>query len=120
MDATRYNSLRRLAGAHAAMPLPDRFPIDELGSVRASAAVYLVTDALDRIVYVGSVFRPGKPSAISARVREHLRNPVKRLVWHWVWVLPLAENTPERIVRLIEGAVGADLTPTLNHRLPAI
>jgi hypothetical protein len=100
--------------------LPHAFEVDELKEVRASAAIYIVTDALERTVYVGSVCRAGRSGAVALRVREHRRNPIKRLIWHAVWVLPLVDETPVHVVRRIEGAVGADLTPRLNRRLPAI
>lgn len=68
------------------------------------AAVYIIVDAGDHIVYVGSVAR-GRPDAIVARLTEHLRERGKARIWRRVWVIPLREDTPSTVVRAIEGRV---------------
>jgi hypothetical protein len=120
LDRGRYAGLTSYAGGWLSEHVPRPFPVDQLDHLDVASGVYVVEDALDRVRYVGSVCRPGNSRGIACRLREHLRDPGKRLTWHHVWVVPLREDTPRRIVRAVEGAVGAELTPVGNLRLPSI
>lgn len=120
MTRKRYRAIAAYAGEWLVEPLPGSRPVDEATGLAASTAVYVVCDALERIRYVGSVRRPRLVGGLAARLREHLRDPVTRLTWHTVWVLPLRDETPVGVVRQLEGAVGIDLQPLGNQRLPKI
>jgi hypothetical protein len=120
LDRNRFNAIARYAGEWLTEPLPQPVPIDELDHLVASSGVYVVQDALERVRYVGSVSRPGQARGVANRLREHLREPLKKMTWHCVWVLPLRDDTPREVVRRIEGAVGVDLAPISGRRLPAI
>ncbi len=102
-----------LMGEWLATSLPRRY--DPAGVLpRLSAAVYVALDDRGRVVYVGSVLRRGDPSALSHRIREHLR----RRRWRWIAVFPIRSDAPTDAVRHAEGRVGRYLRPLHNRRLP--
>jgi hypothetical protein len=120
MNRKRYHAIAAYAGEWLDQPLPGARPVDEVADLAMSTGVYVVCDALERVRYVGSVRRPQIISGLDTRLREHLRDPVKRLTWHTVWVVPLHDETPIEVVRRLEGAVGMDLRPLSSQRLPRI
>jgi hypothetical protein len=83
-------------------------------------AVYIVEDAFGEVDYVGSVCRAAEVRGARKRLTEHLREPKKRQRWHRVTVVSLRSDTPVDVVRAVEAAVGADLLPKTNRRLPRL
>ncbi len=120
MNLKQYQAIAAYGGEWVEQPLPGSRQVDEMDDISASTGVYIVCDALERVRYVGSVRRPRLIAGIAIRLREHLRNPVKRLTWHTVWIVPLRDETPVGVVRRVEGVVGLDLRPLNTQRLPRI
>jgi hypothetical protein len=119
MSPTRYRSICRHARGWLDAPLPHAIPVDEVASISSGTGVYVVCEPLERVQYVGSVARPGRPG-IYLRLREHLREGHKRLNWKSVWIVPLVPETPVPVVRLIEACIGAELDPLGQGRLPRL
>jgi hypothetical protein len=107
-----YDAVCDLAGEALAARVPKRFAIDGMVPP-ASAAIYIVLDAVGRVRYVGSVARSDAAAATS-RLREH----GVRLGWRWVLLIPLRDGTAATRVRVIEGEIGRILRPIDNRRLP--
>jgi hypothetical protein len=120
VNRARYNAIASYAGAWLTEQIPRPRPVDEVEDLPVSSGVYVICDALERVCYVGSICRPGQIRGLARRLREHLQEPLKRMTWHTVWVVPLRDDTPVDVVRRVEGAVGSDLRPTRCHRLPKI
>src|SRR5438128_12601820 len=120
MNPERYYAISAYAGEWLDKPLPGPRLVDETNDLTVSTGVYIVCDALERVRYVGSVRRPQRVAGVAARLREHLRDSLKHLTWHTVWVVPLRDETPVDVVRRLEGAVGTDLQPLGSQRLPKI
>lgn len=121
LDAARFRALERYAGEWL-VPRPfRRWMVDEVADLpEGGCAVYIVSDGLRDVQYVGSVHRPNHPTGVARRLAEHLRDPAKRQRWHAVSVIWLRDETPAEVVRRVEGAVGSDLFPLANRRLPAL
>lgn len=95
--------------------------VDELDDLPdGGCAVYIICDGLGRVQYVGSVCRPDNADGVARRLSEHLRNRLKRQTWQSAAVLWLRSETPLEVVRSVEGAVGSDLLPLGNRRLPRL
>src|SRR4051812_2498930 len=120
MDAARYRAVCRYAGEWLGKPIPRAWPIDEIDEVILSTGVYVVCEPLERVQYVGSVRRPDDAAGVRRRIREHLREGHKRILWKTIWFVPLRPETPVNVVRDIEGCIGADLEPLGGDRLPRI
>jgi hypothetical protein len=82
-----------------------------------TCAVYVVTDDIRIVRYVGSVDRssPALKSRLSAHVRR--RGQIQR-TWTSVGLVRLPDGLPHRTVLLCEGWVGRVLDPLDNDRLP--
>ena len=117
MTAEDYEALVAYAGRHLARPHPWPVPACIPFPLDPRAAVYVAEDNQGRCRNVGSVAR-GPSSGLAGRIAEHLSDPAKRAVWHWIWVLPLHPNTMEAEVRRLEGVVGLHLGPLDNCWLP--
>jgi hypothetical protein len=120
MSVARYRGLCRYAGSWIAEPVPYALPLDRVGDVNARNGVYIVCEPLERVQYVGSVWRPAQPRGVASRLSEHLREHYKRLAWKTVWIVPLTVETPESVVRSVEACVGAELGPLGSSRLPKL
>ena len=120
IDARFHRALARHGGRAVQRPLLAPRPITGHRSIVGGCGVYMACDDFDRVMYVGSVHRPGNPSGISSRVAEHLREPLKALRWSRLWVLVVEEGRSALWVRTYEAIVGAELDPTWNARLPAL
>jgi hypothetical protein len=121
LDSVRFTSLKRYAGEWILDRPYKGWPVDDLGDLPpGGCAVYVVRDAFGHVDYVGSVCRPGNARGAAVRIREHLRNPLKRARWHSVTFLWLRDDTPAETILAIEGAVGADLMPPSTQRLPRL
>jgi hypothetical protein len=83
-------------------------------------AVYIVDDAFGEVDYVGSICRQAGRGGALERISEHLRDPSKRQRWDRFAVVSLRPETPLEVVRGIEAAIGADLVPKRNQRLPRL
>jgi Uri superfamily endonuclease len=89
--------------------------IDADAGVAERRAVYVALDRRGEVDYVGSTASEG---VLAHRVRRHLRDAGRRRDWHRLVVLRLRDDTPEAVVRRLEGAVGRALAPARNRRLP--
>lgn len=115
-----YHACYAYLGEHRAEPLPE--PYELVGACaerlpQPTSCVYVVGDADGEALYVGSIHR-AHPSALQARLREHLSERRKARTWRRVWVLPVRSGTPRAVVRALEGRVGRRLAPTDQRRLP--
>ena len=119
MDPRRYRSICHYARDWLDVPIARACPVDETASITTGTAVYVVCEPLERVQYVGSVCRPRR-SGVHERMREHLRDPYKRLTWKSVWIIPLLPETSVNAVRTIEACIGADLAPLGQCRLPPL
>jgi hypothetical protein len=120
MSPIRYRALCRYAGEWIDRPIERSFALDDLDEIEARSGVYVVCEPLERVHYVGSVYRPASRCGVADRLREHLRDGYKRLSWKTVWVLPLRVDAPRAVVRSVEACVGRDLVPLGGGRLPAL
>jgi hypothetical protein len=85
-----------------------------------TAAVYIVWDAWGRCRYVGSVRRRRDAAPVRDRMREHLRQPVRRAKWYAATVLPVTETTSLEMLRTCEGWVALALGPAEGSAHPAV
>lgn len=120
MSRARYRGLCSYAGEWLCEPLPHAFPLDELSELRVRSGVYIVCEPLERVQYVGSVCRPNSPTGVADRLKAHLREAHKRLLWKSAWIIPLRCTTPLAEVRALEACVGAELLPLGGERLPRL
>jgi hypothetical protein len=120
LDHTLYRALTQRAGRWAASVQPTPCAIERHAQLRGGSAVYIACDDEDRVLYVGSVHRPGDAAGLAGRIAEHLRNAEKRLRWRRLWVLSLRADVPLAVVRDLEAIVGTELAPPWNGRLPRL
>jgi hypothetical protein len=121
LDAKRYRAISAYAGEWLLAAPFRKFSVDEAAELAPTGcAVYIVDDAFGDVDYVGSVCRVAEADGTLRRLSEHLRDPLKRQRWHRITVIALRRNTPLQIVRDIEAAIGADLLPKRNRRLPPL
>jgi hypothetical protein len=120
IDTTFHRALARHGGDSVLQPLPAARPVVEHRSIVGGCGVYIACDDFDRVVYVGSVHRPGNVAGISERIAEHLRDARKALCWARLWILVVDERQTVEWVRTYEAIVGEELQPTWNERLPAL
>lgn len=81
-------------------------------------AVYVAIGGSGDVLYVGSVCRQ-EPGAVSARMREHIRDGVKAATWDRLWVLPLHPSTPTPRVREAARRVATLLRHSHGRARPA-
>lgn len=120
MSVVRYRGLCKYAGRWLAEPLPRSIPLDELNDLRVCSGAYVVCEPLERVQYVGSVCRPHSPTGVADRLREHLREAHKRLLWKTVWIIGLMPDAPTTVARSLEACIGAELLPLGGNRLPRL
>jgi hypothetical protein len=120
MSTARYRGLCKYAGDWLATPLYRSIPLDELGDLRVCSGAYVICEPLERVQYVGSVCRPTSPTGVADRLREHLREGHKRMLWKTAWVIPLTPDAPASVVRSLEACIGAELLPLGGDRLPRL
>lgn len=113
-------ALARQGGDRVKRPLPA--PVSCHGSIAVvgGSAVYVVCTEWDEVLYVGSVHRPLDARGIARRLSEHMRDPLKRMHWGRLWLLPIKEDADLTWVRAYEGLVGTELAPGWNERLPRL
>jgi hypothetical protein len=121
LDAKRYRAVSAYAG-HWKVAAPfQKFHVDEVAELAPTGcAVYIIEDALGEVDYVGSVCRATEARGVLKRLHEHLRDPEKRRRWHRIAVVSLRPDTPLKVVRSVEAAIGADLVPKKSQRLPRL
>ncbi|TDK26588.1 hypothetical protein E2F48_05205 [Arthrobacter crusticola] len=73
--------------------------------LRVQVGIYLVTDAQDRILWLGQALRS---QGTAGRMREHLRHPSRLQSFRTVRILALDDFTPPECINSIEGKA-ADL-----------
>jgi hypothetical protein len=117
VNPTLYRVLCAYADSYLLRPHPWPIPAISPFPVHFTTAVYIAVGPDGQCQYVGSAWRPN--GAMSERIAEHLRDPVKRATWHAIWVIPLQPDMPRAEVRRLEGVVGAHLRPRQSRRLPA-
>jgi hypothetical protein len=121
LDARRYRAVSAYAGEWLIATPFRRMPVDEVGELALTGcAVYIVDDAFGEVDYVGSVCRAAATGGARKRLSEHLRDPRKRQRWSRFAVVSLRPDTPLAVVRAVEAAIGADLLPKTNQRLPRL
>jgi hypothetical protein len=120
IDTTFHRALARHGGAAIRRPLLAPRPIAEYRTIRGGCGVYIACDDHDRVMYVGSVHRPGNTAGISTRISEHMRDALKALRWERLWVLVVDDDRTVEWVRTYEAIVGEELGPTWNERLPVL
>lgn len=121
LDERRYRAVSAYAGAWKVDSPYRKYHVDEVGELAPTGcAVYIVEDALGEVDYVGSVCRSAESRGALKRLGEHLRDPEKRRRWHRIAVVSLRADTPLEVVRSVEAAIGADLLPKKNQRLPRL
>jgi hypothetical protein len=120
IDATFHCALARHGGDSVLLPLPAARTIVEYGSIVGGCGVYITCDDFNRVMYVGSVHRPGNRDGISSRIGEHLRDARKALRWARLWILVVDEQKTVEWIRTYEAIVGEELQPTWNERLPML
>jgi hypothetical protein len=91
-------------------PAPHELPFGGKG-------VYIAVDVRGVVRYVGSVSRPRR-NGVRERVVEHVRAWFKERHWTHIYVVPLSDETPATVVKMIEGRIGRRLRPLDNKRLP--
>jgi len=122
LDERMRRALARHGGAAIRRPLLKLRPIADHPMIHGGAGVYVACDLHDRVLYVGSVYRPTNPFGVSCRIAEHLAEPdqTKALRWQRLWALLVDEPRDLGWIRDYEAVVGAELAPVWNERLPAL
>lgn len=118
MTEVEYRRAALISAGWARGVVPRPFPITRLEELRMDVGVYFACQLDGRLHYVGSVCRPGNPAAFRQRVSEH--DAQRSMYWHRFWLLPLHDNTPEWIVRAIEGEIIQLLRPPSNIAQPRV
>lgn len=87
--------------------------IDQVRNLKSgpAVAVYIAWDQRGVCRYVGSTRRPGSRSAVTARLREHLRHDNRFASWAYVSILPLRGGLTIEQVRECEGLAARRLMP---------
>ncbi|MEU0311817.1 hypothetical protein [Streptomyces cyaneofuscatus] len=78
--------------------------------------LYIALNRAQEILYVGMADRFHTPSAIGARLGEHLSEPEKRRSWVAVVELPLREDLERSAVLQLESRVGVLLGRPGGHQ----
>lgn len=112
MKRRTYGAMTHIAGPWLDHKLPHLIEPSALPLI-ASPAVYVGLTA-GRVAYVGSVSRSDR-NGLRNRLAEHRR---LGRTWSHMVVVPLKPGTPTRVVREIEGLIGAVLDPPDSARLP--
>lgn len=115
-----YDTACDLAGAALLRRVPAAATILQITEDKAwdefSAAVYIAADFENVIRYVGSTVRGGP---VGDRIQEHVLTG-RAARWTRLMVVPLTADSEKRLVRRIEGRVGAVLRPIDAMRLPVL
>lgn len=93
---------------------PHPIAIRDVLRVRAGVGIYMACRADGELLYVGSAARPTNLHGVGHRICEH--SSTRRSRWRYVWILPLYDDTPPKIVLAIEGQVIDVLKPLQNQR----
>jgi hypothetical protein len=118
MTARAYGAAWCCAGRFACPPIPRCFSLTRgiPAALPACAnAVYVATDLGGDVRYVGSTTRTSP-----VRLAAHARDVRRATEWSHLWIVPLVDDLPRRVVLDIEGRVGRLLKPTDNMRLPRV
>ncbi|MFD8527195.1 GIY-YIG nuclease family protein [Streptosporangium canum] len=84
-----------------------------------TSAVYVITNDIRTVRYVGSVDRSSP--ALRNRIRAHLApSAIPRQAWTGVGLIRVPDDLPHRKVLLCEGWAGRVLDPLDNVRLPLV
>jgi hypothetical protein len=120
IDTLFHRALARHGGDAVLRPLLPARAIAEYRTISGGCGVYIACDGHDRVMYVGSVHRPGNTVGISTRIGEHMGDALKALRWERLWVLVVSDDQTVEWVRTYEAILGEELQPTWNERLPAL
>jgi hypothetical protein len=120
LSAQAYDTACDLAGAALLRRVPAAATLlqvtEEKVWLEFLTAVYIAADSNNAVRYGGSAVRSGRSSA-GDRIQEHVRAG-RAARWIRLMVVPLGPGTEARLVRRIEGRVGAVLRPVDTMRLP--
>lgn len=85
-----------------------------MARLNVRVGVYFACLTNGELDYIGSAVRPDTSHGLMERIRGHPRS--RRARWGRFWVLPLRNDTPESIVRAIEGQLIDMFSPPENRR----
>ena len=102
-DADRWHAVHGLVAHPHAMPDLYGLTVTGLGTIHVPTAamavgIYLVVDCYDQLRYIGKVCRDD-PAAIRDRLAHHHAASTD---WCAVWLLPLHDHCPNRLVEALE------------------
>jgi hypothetical protein len=106
----------RAAGPRAA-GVPVRVSLDvPTGAVAppAAKAIYLAYNDVEELQYIGKVDRADH-RAVQRRLGEHRASAASRR-WRWLWVVPLAADTPTRDLLALERGLIRHFRPPGNSQ----
>ncbi|HEX6036417.1 hypothetical protein [Longimicrobium sp.] len=112
MNEHDYRGAAALAGGWRRGLYPRAIPLERLRRLRAGVGIYMACDGSGRLAYVGSAVRPESRAGVADRVFQH--GVPRRGSWREVWVIPLRDDTPRRVVLGIEGQIRDLLAPPQN------
>lgn len=114
-----YSDLGVAMGSVYPLTVPTREVIASRRYRDARTAVYVMTDEVRGVRYVGSIHR--LRSGLSVRLREHFAyDRAEHSFWTRVGLVRLPDGLGARTVLQCEGWVGRVLDPLDNRRLPAV
>jgi hypothetical protein len=112
VNEREYRGAAALAGGWRRGLYPRPIPLERLRRLRVGVGIYMVCDGSGRLAYVGSAVRPESSAGVADRVFQHSLS--RRGSWREVWVIPLRDDTPRRVVLGIEGQIRDLLAPPQN------
>ncbi|GAB2740856.1 GIY-YIG nuclease family protein [Amycolatopsis magusensis] len=119
-DPGPYNSLGVVCGSIMPKLMPIEDVLDRTVYTELRTAVYVVTDDVGIVRYVGSIDR--RTPALRSRLTEHVkaRGPATQAAWTRVGMVLVPDGAPRALVQQCEGWVGRVLDPLDNGRLPSV
>lgn len=118
MPAETHRALCELAGRHLDGEILGPYLVGVESPPARRRGVYVVFDPLGECVYVGKAFSMLDSQRVRDRIREHVRDLVKREAFAELYLLPLKDGTPRRQVEVVEGWVARHMRPYLGSAHP--
>ncbi|MFE7497653.1 hypothetical protein ACFU6O_00980 [Streptomyces albidoflavus] len=115
-SSTVSRAVVELLGDDLVISQPQIRPLHHTAALLHHVGLYVALGLAHEILYVGMTDRFHTPSAIGARLGEHLTEPEKRDTWLSVVELPLREDLERREVARHESRVGVLLGRPGGHR----
>lgn len=118
MNAQAYCQAIHFARGWARGSYPKAISKGEISRLKVRVGIYFACVRTGDLDYIGSAVRPSDRCGVARRIVQH--SEARRKLWKEFWVVPFKEDTPEVIVRAIEGQMIDYFRPTGNLRIHSV